>query len=72
MDGYYSFLTSEPNGVVAPIHPKAMTVILTTPEEYEIWLTAPTEVALELQRMLSDEMLEVVAEGAKSDQPERA
>ena len=29
-----------------PIHPKAMPVILTTPEEYETWLTAPAEVAL--------------------------
>jgi putative SOS response-associated peptidase YedK len=32
----YSFLTSEPNGVVEPIHPKAMPVILTTPEEYDV------------------------------------
>jgi SOS response associated peptidase (SRAP) len=37
----YSFLTSEPNGIVGPIHPKAMPVILTTPEEYETWLSAP-------------------------------
>ncbi len=43
MDGehlLYSFLTSEPNGIVGPIHPKAMPVILTAPEEYEAWLTA--------------------------------
>jgi hypothetical protein len=26
----FGFLTTEPNGVVAPIHPKAMPVILTT------------------------------------------
>jgi putative SOS response-associated peptidase YedK len=68
----YSFLTSEPNGVVGPIHPKAMPVILTTPEEYETWLTAPAEVALKLQRPLPDDMLEIVAEGARSDQPEAA
>jgi putative SOS response-associated peptidase YedK len=47
-------------------------VILTTPEEYETWLTAPTEVALKLQRPLSDHLLEIVAEGARSDQPEVA
>jgi putative SOS response-associated peptidase YedK len=37
------FLTTEPNGVVAPIHPKAMPVILTTREEHDIWLLAPWE-----------------------------
>jgi putative SOS response-associated peptidase YedK len=46
----YSFLTSEPNGVVAPTHSNAMPVILTSPEESEIWLNAPTEEALKLQR----------------------
>ena len=66
----YSFLTSEPNGVVGPIHPKAMLVILTTPEDYETWLTAPADVALKLQRPLPDDMLDIVAEGARSDQPE--
>jgi putative SOS response-associated peptidase YedK len=55
----YSFLTSEPNGVVGPIHPKAMPVILTTPEEYETWHTAPAEVALKQQRPLPDDMLEI-------------
>jgi putative SOS response-associated peptidase YedK len=66
----YSFLTSEPNGVVEPIHPKAMPVILTTPEKYDIWLNARTEEALKLQRPLPDELLEIVAEGQKSDRPE--
>jgi putative SOS response-associated peptidase YedK len=37
----FAFLTTEPNAVVAPIHPKAMPVILTTPDEIETWLTAP-------------------------------
>jgi putative SOS response-associated peptidase YedK len=46
-----------------------MPVILTSPEEYEVWLTAPTEEALKLQRPLPDEMLEIVAEGQRSDQP---
>jgi putative SOS response-associated peptidase YedK len=62
-----SFLTSQPNGV-GPIHPKAIPVILTTPEEYETWLTAPTDVALKLQRPLPDDMLEIVAEGSLSRQ----
>jgi putative SOS response-associated peptidase YedK len=33
---------------------KAMPVILTTREECEIWLDAPAEIALRLQRPLQD------------------
>lgn len=35
----YAFLTCEPNPLVAPLHPKAMPVIL-APDDYEKWLTA--------------------------------
>jgi putative SOS response-associated peptidase YedK len=49
-----------------------MPVILSTPEEYEVWLTAPAEEALKLQRPPPDDMLEIVAEGQRSDQPEAA
>jgi putative SOS response-associated peptidase YedK len=58
----YSLLTSEPNGVVGPIHPKAMPVILTMPEEYDVWLNAPTEETLKPQRRRPDNMLQIVAE----------
>ncbi len=63
----YAFLTCEPNAVVAPIHPKAMPVILTTADEFETWMTAPVQDALELQRPLPDGLLSVVATGAKHD-----
>jgi putative SOS response-associated peptidase YedK len=46
----FAFLTTGPNAVVAPIHPKAMPVVLTTREEVERWLTAPPNDALALQR----------------------
>jgi len=37
----YAFLTTEPNAEIGAIHPpKAMPVILTTPEEVETWMTA--------------------------------
>ena len=46
----FGFLTTEPNAVVAPIHPKAMPVILTAPAEVDLWLLADARKALELQR----------------------
>jgi len=64
----FGFLTTEPNDVVAPIHAKAMPVILTKPGEIETWLTAPAEEALKLQRPLPDGALKIVARGQKYDQ----
>ena len=34
-------MTTEANAVVAPIHPKAMPVILTSPDEADRWLEDP-------------------------------
>ncbi|MCC8978905.1 SOS response-associated peptidase [Bradyrhizobium acaciae] len=61
----FGFLTTEPNDVVGTIHPKAMPVILTTPDAIETWLTAPPEEALQLQRPLPDGTLMIVARGEK-------
>lgn len=63
----FGFLTCAPNREVAPIHPKAMPVILTQPDEWHRWLTAPAEDALQLQRPLADGLLQIVAEGARED-----
>ena len=65
----FAFLTTEPNAIVAPIHAKAMPVILTKPDEVEVWLSAPPAEALKLQRPLPDDALRIVARGGKQDGP---
>jgi len=63
----YGFLTTEPNSIVAPIHPKAMPVILTEPDELRVWMNAPWSDAKALQRPLPDGALKIVASGQKQD-----
>ena len=63
-----AFLTTEANAEVAPIHPKAMPVNLTSEDEVDVWLNAPTPVAMELQRPLGNGLLKIVARGARQDE----
>ena len=63
----WGILTTAANAVVAPIHPKAMPVILTTAAEADLWLEGETVAALALQRPLPDETLAIVAKGEKED-----
>ena len=52
---------------VRPIHAKAMPVILTKPEEFDVWLDGSANDAIALQRPLPNELLQIVAMGEKSD-----
>src|SRR5882757_139725 len=47
----FSIMTTEPNGIVEPIHEKAMPVMLMTPDEVEKWLRGSSvEYALKMQK----------------------
>ncbi len=63
----YGFLTTDANAIVGAVHPKAMPVILRTSEEVDVWMNAPTEEALTLQRPLPDDVLRIVARGRLED-----
>ena len=63
----FAFLTTEPNAIVAPVHAKAMPVILTSAYEIETWMTAPVDEAMKLQRPLPEDALRIVARGSKQD-----
>jgi putative SOS response-associated peptidase YedK len=53
----YAFLTCDANELVGRVHPKAMPVILDTPEEATRWLSAGAEEAAAMQCPLADEAM---------------
>jgi len=61
------FLTTEPNSIVAPIHPKAMPVFLLYEAARETWLNGTMDEALALQRPAPDGTLKIVGAGPKED-----
>ena len=63
----FSFLTTEPNKVVAPVHPKAMPVLLLNEAARETWLAGSAAAALALQRPAANGALRIVATGQKQD-----
>jgi putative SOS response-associated peptidase YedK len=63
----FALLTTTSNDIVRPIHAKAMPVLLTTEQEWEIWLAGSVNDAIALQRSLPNELLRIVATGEKAD-----
>jgi putative SOS response-associated peptidase YedK len=59
----FSFLTTEANDVVRPVHAKAMPVILRTAEAQKEWLVAPSsEIAAIQARVTPADALEIVGD----------
>lgn len=54
----FAFLTTEPNPLVKPLHPKAMPVILSAEDELA-WLTEPWEIAQKLVHAYPSQLMSV-------------
>ncbi|PZO01122.1 MAG: DUF159 family protein [Alphaproteobacteria bacterium] len=66
----FAFLTTEPSEPVKSVHPKAMPVVLTRKEEFDVWMRAGWEEAQALQRALVDGALEIMPEAEPETKPE--
>ena len=54
----FAFLTCEPNPIVAPIHPKAMPVVL-HPEDYDSWLDGDVDQVCSLAAPFPSQLMKV-------------
>ena len=66
----FSIMTTEPNGIVEPIHEKAMPVILMTPDDVKKWLHGSSvEDALQMQKPAPDDS--IVMRSPETEVPHR-
>jgi putative SOS response-associated peptidase YedK len=63
----FSFLTTDASKDVAPIHPDATPVLLLDDDAREMWMNAPMDMALSLQRPPQSGALKIVAVDTKQD-----
>ncbi|MBS1069823.1 SOS response-associated peptidase family protein [Gluconobacter cerinus] len=60
-DDLYGFLATEANREIGAVHSKAIPVILTRQEDMDLWMTAPADEVIRLQRALADGALVRIA-----------
>jgi putative SOS response-associated peptidase YedK len=64
----FGFMTTDARQPVLTFHDKAQPVILTSPAEWDLWLSdAPWPEVKHLQRPLEDGVLKLVASDARAD-----
>jgi putative SOS response-associated peptidase YedK len=63
----YAFLTTRPNEVVWPVHPKRMPVLLSGEEQFDTWLHGMPEEAFSLARPYPADQMHIVYKGDKKD-----
>lgn len=63
----FSFLTTDASADVAPIHPDATPVLMLDEHAREMWMNAPIDMALTLQRPPPSGALKIVTAEEKQD-----
>jgi putative SOS response-associated peptidase YedK len=66
----FAFLTTEPNSLVEPVHPKAMPMIL-HPEDYDVWLNAEWKTAKNIVAPYPSQLMHVDEGPAAARNPSR-
>lgn len=65
-DLWYSMMTTTPNEVVKPIHPRRMPVMLDS-DDYDTWLIGSPDNAAKLLKPFAADQMQIAMEGGKSD-----
>jgi putative SOS response-associated peptidase YedK len=61
----FAFMTTEPNALTASINHERMPVLLSNPDDFETWLSAPPEEAFKLARSYAAEQMRIVQSGSE-------
>jgi putative SOS response-associated peptidase YedK len=65
----YAFMTTTPNALVTTVNHERMPVLLTQTEEFDRWMHASPQAAMELARQHPPEQMQIVQSGyEKEDQ----
>ena len=60
----FAFMTTQPNKLVATVHPSRMPVLLASPEVHDVWLNGIPEAAYDLVESYPADQMEIVQSGS--------